>query len=298
MANEPALINSFTVMSPFDTLDKDTLAEIQDEMEDLDSEGGFDCLRIKVPSSGGLAYEVSTEDDSVDYLKEMECVIVYTHKTNQLWSGSYGGSPDNTPICSSLDGKTGVNVATGKVCSCASCPNNKYGSYIGPDGTRGRGKACKNSMRVYLLLSGSSQLYMLTIPPTSMRDVDKTIKKMIMSGTPYTGAVVRFTLERAANSAGVTYSKVKLVKIGTLTAEQRAKVMQWRNQVKAERQTASGDDYAPVVQTLPPVSAPTAPSTPSAPAYAPPVQQPAPPLTGTQMPIFEEVDEPDEGLPF
>lgn len=297
MANE-MVPSSFTVLSPFDTLDQDTLAEIQDEMEDLDSEGGFDYLRIKVPSSGGLAYEVATEDDNVEYLKELECVIVYTHKTNQLWGASYGGGQDNSPICSSLDGKTGMNVATGKLCACASCPNNKYGSYVGPDGTRGRGKACKNSMRVYLLLSGSSQLYMLTVPPTSMRDVDKTIKKMIMSGTPYTGAVVRFSLERAANAAGVTYSKVKLVKLGALTAEQRSKVMQWRSQVKAERQTASGDDYAPVVQTLPPVSAPAAPSTASAPVYAQPVQQPAQPLTGTQMPMFEEVDTPDDDLPF
>ena len=299
--NELAVAGDFKVVSPLDGMDPDLLAEIQDEMGDIDSDGSVDFLRIKVPSGGGQAFEVQAEDGNVEYLKELDCVIVYTHKTNSWWGADFGASQDgSSPICSSMDGKIGVNTETGRVMSCATCPNNQYGSAIGPNGDRGRGKACKNMSRLYLLLSGSPDLYMLTVPPTSMRDVDRALKKMLMSGMSYTGTVIRLSLERTVNAAGVNYSKIKLTKLGVLPADQRQKVTRWRDQIKTDRtQTAAiqadrGSNSIPVLEPAKntPAPEPVAPDQ----QHLPPAQKA--PITGTQMPIFEEAEDVDSELPF
>lgn len=276
MKNELATISDFKIASTVDSLEPELLAQLQDELDDLDSDIGFDCLRIKVPSGGGQAFEVQA-GDSVDYLKELDCVVVYTHKANSWWGSSYGGQ-DTSPICSSMDGKTGINV-DGKSVACATCPNNQYGSAINMDGSRGKGKACKNMRRLYLLMSGKPDVYVLTIPPTSTREIDKAMKKMLMSGQPYTGSVVRFTLERTANAAGISYSKVKMTRLGTLPADQLAKVQSWRSRIKADHTqmgVEAADYNAPVAETA------SAPASASAP----------------HSPVFEEAEEPDGDFPF
>ena len=85
----------------------DDLAEvIAEEMDGLSIE--FD--RVKIPSGGGLAFEVPGDDpDEPDMKKEIVGVIVDQHAVNAYWAVKYSGQ-NNPPDCSSMDGKVGCNI--------------------------------------------------------------------------------------------------------------------------------------------------------------------------------------------
>ena len=123
---------------------------------------------------------------------------------------------------------------------------NQYGSDDNPNGT-GKGKACKNMRRIYLMMNGDPNFYLLTVPPTSIKDVNKQLTKIITGGTPYTGLIVSFKLEKAKNAKGVEYSKVTVEKKGLLPPAVSATAKEMRRQIKAKYQdmTITLAEYAP-----------------------------------------------------
>lgn len=227
--NELAVLDTFKLAKPFEGMDPELLAELEDELADLDEGGGIECRRIKMPSGGALAFEVEGEDGDVDYVKEIQGVILFTHRVNGYWSRALGDGEGNAaPDCSSMDGKAGINNATGECISCESCPLNQYGS----DPKGGEGKACKNMRRVYLMTSGDPNCYLLTVPPTSIRDVNKKLRALLTSGTPYIGMVVSIKLTKETNKGGVDYAKITLNKAGLLPAGVVAQAKELRRQMK------------------------------------------------------------------
>ena len=56
-----ATMDSFAIANRYEGIDPELLAELQDQMEDLDPESGITCRQIKVPSAGGIAYAVRGE---------------------------------------------------------------------------------------------------------------------------------------------------------------------------------------------------------------------------------------------
>lgn len=58
-----AVVESFKIADRYEGIAPELLAELNDEMEDLDPENGISCRQIKVPSGGGIAYEVQGEED-------------------------------------------------------------------------------------------------------------------------------------------------------------------------------------------------------------------------------------------
>lgn len=289
-----ATMDTFKIANRYEGLDPELLAELQDQMEDLDPESGITCRQIKVPSAGGIAYEVQGEDEGdADPMKEVEGVILFTHRLNGYWPNTFGTSSnpeDKVPTCSSMDSKTGFNPGTGEVTSCESCPLNQYGTGgVDEKGNQKKGKACKNMRRIYLMMDGDPNFYLLSVPPTSIKDVNKQLAKILASGTPYTSMIVGFTLEKAQNSNGVAYSKVVVKKKGLLPPAAAAQVLQLRNQIKAQYQsmTLTLDEYVttPAQEAGKPVDV-----TPDASEIAA--------MDGT-APAFEEAPPTDGGaLPF
>lgn len=246
---ELATVGNFELtVNRFEGLSPEDLEELKDQMEDLDQDTGIACRLIKIPSGGKLAYEVQTGEDEadVDYMKEVEGVIIFTHRLNGYWPGAFGTDDNKVPACSSMDGKTAVWTDTGEVRTCENCPLNQYGSDDNPNGT-GKGKACKNMRRIYLMMNGDPNFYLLTVPPTSIKDVNKQLTKIITGGTPYTGLIVSFKLEKAKNAKGVEYSKVTVEKKGLLPPAVSTTAKEMRRQIKAKYQdmTITLAEYAP-----------------------------------------------------
>lgn len=284
-----ATLDTFSIANRYEGMDPEMMAELQDEMGDLDPESGITCRKIKIPSGGGLAYEVQGEEESdVEYMKEINAVIVFTHRVSGFWPGSYGDDDQNKiPVCSSMDGKTGLNIQTGELVSCENCPMNQFGSAIDQKGMAGKGKACKNMRRLYMMLDGDPNFYLLTVPPTSIKDVNKQLAKIMAGGVPYTGLVVKLTLEKTKNAAGVEYSKVVIGKSGLLPPAVSAIAKEMRRQIKEQYQNMAitADDYAAAPEQA---AAGPQPDFQEAPAEAP-----------ADADGFMNVpDMPDEELPF
>lgn len=247
---ELAPIENFTIANRYEGMDPDLLAELQDELGDLDDESGIACRMIKIPTGGGLAYEVQgDDDDEVEYMKEISGVIIFTHRMNGFWTGSYGSGEsgeDKIPACSSMDGKTGLWRDTGEIRNCENCPLNQFGSADDGKGGQGKGKACKNMRRLYMMLDGDPNFYLLSVPPTSIKEVNRQLVKIMGSkGIPYTGLMVSLKLEKAVNGNGVAYSKVLIEKKGLLPAAASAQAKEMRRQIKEQYQNLAItlDDY-------------------------------------------------------
>lgn len=202
------------------------MAEEMDGLEDL-----FDFDRIKIPSGGGLAFEVPGEDEAnPDVEKEIVGVIVDHHPINGYWPEKYDGA-NQAPECSSMDGKVG---SCGQ--NCKLCSHNKFGS-------DGNGKACKNMHRVYILKEGQMFPALLTLPPTSLKNFSNFImKQIVMKGRKSTGVVVKVTLKKATNANGIVYSQAVFSVESTLDAEAAEQMASYSQMIKEQtRQVAISD---------------------------------------------------------
>ena len=97
-------------------------------------------------------------------------------------------------------------------------------------------------------------IYLLTVPPTSIKEINKQLTKIMGSkGIPYTNLIIGLKLEKATNSNGKAYSKVIIEKKGLLPAEAAAKAKELRRQIKEKYQSLAitMDDYS----TAPPIEA-------------------------------------------
>lgn len=237
----------FRLVSTYDGMDPELMDELKDQMDDLDDESGISCRMVKIPAGGKLAYEVEgDEPGDEEYPKEIEGVIIFTHRVNGYWPNAFGTSSnpeDKVPVCSSMDGKTGLDTSTGCLENCERCPRNQYGS----DDKGGRGKACKNMRRIYFMRNGDPNFYLLTVPPTSIKEVNKALARIMASkGIPYTSLLVTFKLAKATNASGIEYSTVVLEKEGILPPDVAATAMAMRHQIKDRYQTMNItlDDYS------------------------------------------------------
>ncbi len=286
-----ATLDAFSIANRYEGMDPELMAELEDEMSDLDPESGITCRKIKIPSGGGLAYEVQGEEETdVEYMKEINAVVVFTHRVNGFWAGSYGDDDQNkAPICSSMDGKTGVRIDSGEIVSCETCPLNQFGSATDQKGNQAKGKACKNMRRLYLMMDGDPNFYLLTVPPTSIKDVNKQLAKIMAGGTPYTGLVLKFTLEKTKNAAGVEYSKVVISKAGLLPPAVSSIAQEMRRQIKEQYQSMAitMDDYA---------AAPEQPTTTEPPSEAPAPTENYSTEAADDFPEPPQIDE--DNLPF
>lgn len=190
--------NEMTIKTGYEITTGNLGDMFKEELEGIDL--AFD--RIKVPSGGGLAYEVPSDDpESPDMAKEFEAVILYHHPVQSYYKEKFTGE-NIAPDCASYDGKIGVERESGETRNCKTCPLNAFGS--GDNG----GKACKTKRRLFLLREGELLPTIFTIPTGSIKDFSGYIMRMIKKGKKTNDVVTKFSLKKAQNKDGITYSKV------------------------------------------------------------------------------------------
>lgn len=259
MANtEMVAAGTFNLMSVYSGMDQEMKDEFQDELDDLGG-GGIDHRMIKIPTGKVKSFTVESDDpDDPDTVKELHGVILFTHLVNSRWEGEYNGE-NRMPVCTSWDAKTGTVMATGEIIPCDRCPYNQFRE----DEDGFLRKVCKNSRRIYLLLDGKPQLYLLQVPPTSLKDTQKQLRRIMSGGKPYTHMVLSFTLTGAVSRSGQDYAKLSISYLHDLAPEQveitRAMRAEIRNQFKSVAiteedyyDTAAGPAPAPSIPAGPP----------------------------------------------
>lgn len=186
--------------------------------EELDGLGTLPFERAKIPSGGGLAFELpgETEDEPV-MSTDLTGVLIHHHPVNAYWKEEYAGG-NVQPDCSSHDGKQGVERETGEIHDCSKCPHNQFGS-----GKNGSGKACKNIHRCYILQENNPVPIILALPPTSLKYIRDYIgKRILLKGLRCYDAVTKITLKKEKSADGITYSRAAFAFVSKLTDEQRA----------------------------------------------------------------------------
>src|SRR5690606_12876447 len=218
-------------------------AAFMEELEGL--EVTFD--RVKIPSGGGLAFEVPVDDDETDTVKEIVGVVVDHHRVNAYWPNIYSGQ-GQPPACSSMDGKIGVAPPESEVewaggqQSCATCPFNQWGSDEGGTG----GKACKNMVRLYILREGEAFPLMLTLPPTSIRNWSNYLAKRVLArGLRPHQVVTRIGLKKEQSRGGITYSQATFKLAGLLPEDVQQRMATYAQGIKSVTRGLgiTGEDY-------------------------------------------------------
>lgn len=198
----------------------------------------IDFPRIRIPPGGGTTFEVPS-DEGTEPVKELVGVILDHYRVNAYWEGEYAGT-GTPPTCSALDAKTGIGKPGG---NCDTCKLNAWGSNT----KGGRGKACKNIRRVYLLTEGEMLPYLLALPPTSLEDFNAYMRRLTSKHkVPYYGAISKAKLYRAQNKDGITYSAVAWSFVGALSPQDRAAMKNYAATLKAAMRTAKveGIEYS------------------------------------------------------
>ena len=191
-----------------------------EELSGLDNE--FE--RIKIPAGGGTMFEFpSSNPDESDMVKDFSAVILYHHPMYVFYSSKFNGS-NNPPDCLSIDGITGVGIPGGK---CVNCPKNKFGS--GENGS----KACKNKHQMYLLKENEIFPMILSLPTSSNKEFSRYIKRLLSRGKKSDSVVTKFSLKKAVNKTGISYSQVQFSVARELDIKEIELIKNYSEQVKS-----------------------------------------------------------------
>lgn len=179
--------------------------------------------RIKIPSGGGIAFELPGEDpENPDIEKEIVGVVVWHHKSNVYWADSTDDS-NTPPDCQSSDNILGAGTPGG---NCKECPLNTFGS-----GEGGKGKACKNMEMLYILQPENLLPVVVSLPPTSLNNW-RTYKTLLIGrGKKVNAVVTKITLSKK-NSGGNDYSVANFKIAGNLDPETAKASTIYRQSVK------------------------------------------------------------------
>jgi len=179
--------------------------------------GAFDLTRLKVPSSGAVAFEIDTLEGVV-YEKEIECVIVLVRGGQRAWWRSvYGAGGGGTPPdCSSQGGGFGLGNPTVEAdpeadpvtTQCAGCHWNQWKTATKADGSKGPGKSCKEWAMVFLYIEGGGIPMMLSVPPSSLKPMRKYSIKLLGAKKPIYSVLTKLTLTATKNGDGTDYSEL------------------------------------------------------------------------------------------
>lgn len=220
MANELAIIK--TNYPAFDPEGFElTAAEVFEEMDgDMP-----DYPTIKIPAGGITSFEIPSDDpESPEMVKSLTGVIVYHHKSNAWWDGDGTPTEGQAPDCVSYDGKTGTGRPGG---DCMTCPLNTFGS-----GEGGKGKACKNTERLYLVTDESILPFRITVSPASLKAYRQYKTSQVMKGRKVCDIVTEISLKKVTNGAGQPYSECVFKTVGLLDPETKELARKKREEVK------------------------------------------------------------------
>ena len=221
MANELAVING----TNYPALDGEFALTAQEVFEEMDGDAP-EYPTIKIPAGGITSFEVPSDDpENPEMVKALTGVIVYHHKSNAYWEGDGNPVEGQQPDCVSSDGVTGVGNPGG---SCATCPLNEYGSKEG-----GKGKACKNTERLYMITENSILPYRISVSPASLRAYRTYKTNQVIKGRKICDVVTEISLKKVTNGAGQPYAECVFKTTGLLDPQAKELARKKREEVKA-----------------------------------------------------------------
>ena len=192
--------------------DLSVIETLPDELRDeFDLKANMEGVQPRLPMIG-IAHQAQLyvmPDESK--IPEFEGIILDTNRINAWWEKSFdetgGGTPPDCFSMNGIDADQNSNMPQSQL--CRDCDNNKFGSAVEKDGSKGKGKACKNMKRVHIVLEGEMLPHRMTLPPSSLKAIDDYISRLTSKGLPYQLVHTTFKLKEEKNAVGIKYSEIK-----------------------------------------------------------------------------------------
>lgn len=103
---------------------------------------------------------------------------------------------DHKPTCFSNNGvKPDASVQNPQCESCALCKHNAFGTARNEAGGFGKGKACSDSVRLAVITGSDQEVFLLRVPPASLRALGQYTKALAMRGIPYNAVVTKVSFD-------------------------------------------------------------------------------------------------------
>jgi len=206
-------VSTFAEMLP-EGVDYSEVLDNLREMDDID----FPRARVK----RGKFF--LTEDSNDQGVEEFTGVLLYHGRQNTFWHAGFDKNNITPPDCSAADGKTGSKAREGnKFGSCADCHFNQFKSH-----PSGKGKACRNQVKLYILRQGTLVPTTFLIAPTSLGVFNRgyLLDQVTQKGLAYWKVTTTFT---AYQQHDETFTRVKFAVDGVFKGEEATKVKELRD---------------------------------------------------------------------
>jgi hypothetical protein len=216
---------------------QEAIEVMADNLAELGGNLRFD--KVKIPSGGGLSFEVIDENGEAKAVTEIIGVVLDHYPINAFWEGKYTGE-NNPPDCSSMDAITGFtkeDTTFAYPIKCKDCPKNQWGS--DPEG--GKGKACKNMIRIYIVEEDNAFPVLLALPPTSTGNWKDYMKRLAGKMKSVYGVVTKVKLEKDKSEGGISYSKAAFSKAEDLSREEKRAIKAYAEQLRSAMRTVAID---------------------------------------------------------
>jgi len=168
------------------------------------------------------------------FAREFTGHILHWHNANQYYSAAFGEGSSPIPDCFSSNGRIPDGGQFPQSPACKVCPMNQFGSAADKIG-----KACANTIRLYVLVDGEVLPCLIKAPPTSLGKKESLLRWLTTAaniaakagmGTKYQPIQVKFSLRKKQFDSGMT---VSVIEIQTLRVLDRDKDATKLNQLAA-----------------------------------------------------------------
>jgi len=199
-------------------------------VEGISGVSRFELPQLRVPSGGGIAWEVETLSGP-EAVKSLDLIVLEMSLAQRKWyrvgldDADEGGG--NAPDCQSSDGTTGVGCHELKApkegtpvqeYACAKCQWAQWGSDRGGR----KGQDCRQYGLALCLAKESLLPMVLSVPATSLRGAKAYRLRLLGGAKKLTHVVTRVSLTKVA--AKPAYSTIDWGYLGDLDEEARKSV--------------------------------------------------------------------------
>lgn len=214
-STEVAIRDQFTVSSP-----ESITAVLAEALEGITA-NDLDLTRVKVPSGGGISWEIPTgDDDNPEVLQELVGVVIDNYRVDWLYVDEFSGgneAPDAYWVKGKFVYANDVALEAGVLdgVHCDDQPLNEYG-------TKGKGRAIQSRWRIFVVRPGELFPLQIDLPPMSKGNFVSYKNKVVLGRKlkqPHE-VITSLILKRADSGGGISYSQAHFSLVDVLTEEQ------------------------------------------------------------------------------
>ena len=201
--------------------EEQTALAVASQVEDMFGGGGFEIpIDAPLPQIKVLRESPLFETPDGETCKTVTGHIIYWHHANQYYATEFGEGEQGPPTCASSDGIRPDGGEAIQSDMCKGCPLNEYGS-----AKDGKGKACQNTIRLYVLADGEVIPSVLKASPASLGKKESLLRWLTNApnvaakagvGTKYQPIKVTFSLHKKDFDSGFSASVLDIATVRVL----------------------------------------------------------------------------------